>query len=57
MSWILDHLVDILDLAWRHAVLAGVPLALGLLLAFPVGWLARRNLALYTQLVVGNGLL
>ena len=57
MSWILDHLGDILGLTWRHAVLAGVPLALGLLLAVPVGWLARRSPVLYTPLVVGTGLL
>lgn len=57
MSWFLDHLGDILGLAGQHALLAGVPLVLGLLLAIPLGWLARRSRALYTPLVAGTGLL
>ena len=42
MIWLQDHLGDVLDLAVRHVYLAGVPLLLGLLIALPLGWLARR---------------
>ncbi len=57
MEWFLGHLDEVAELAVRHAYLAGVPLVLGLLLAIPVGWLARRHRLLYTPLVVGTGLL
>ncbi len=42
---------------WVHAVLAGVPLLLGLALAVPLGWLARRHSWLYAPIVLGTGLL
>jgi len=57
MSWFLDHLGDVLDLTVRHIYLAGVPLILGLLIALPLGWLARRYKALYPVLIIGTGLL
>jgi len=57
MSWFLDHLGDVLDLTVRHIYLAGVPLILGLLIALPLGWLARRYTALYPVLIIGTGLL
>jgi osmoprotectant transport system permease protein len=57
MSWIVDHLGDIYSYSVQHAWLAGVPLVLGLALAIPLGWLARRAAWLYTPLVVGTGLL
>lgn len=57
MSWALDHIGEILSLAGQHAYLAGVPLVLGLLLAVPLGWLARRYPRLYPPLIVGTGLL
>lgn len=56
MTWILEHLDDIGGYTRQHAWLAGVPLVLGLLLAIPLGWLARRRW-LYTPVVVGTGLL
>ena len=43
MSWILDHLDDVLALTLRHTWLAGLPLLLGLLVALPLGWLAHRS--------------
>ena len=46
-----------LDLAVRHLYLAGVPLLIGLLLALPLGWLARRYRPLYPPLIIGTGLL
>ncbi len=57
MEWILDHLDDIASYTWQHAWLSAVPTILGLLLALPLGWLARRWRPLYTPLVVGTGLL
>jgi len=57
MTWIVDHLDDIADYTVQHAWLAGVPLVLGLLIAIPLGWLARRARWLYTPVVVGTGLL
>lgn len=57
MTWAADHWAEVLHLTWVHAVLAGVPLLLGLALAVPLGWLARRKAWLYAPLVVGTGLL
>jgi osmoprotectant transport system permease protein len=57
VTWAFDHWSEVLRLTWTHAVLAGVPLLLGLALAVPLGWLARRHAWLYAPLVVGTGLL
>jgi osmoprotectant transport system permease protein len=57
MTWFLDHVPDILGLAWRHTYLAGIPLVVGLLLALPLGWLARRYGWLYAPFTAGFGLL
>ncbi len=57
MTWALEHADEVLRLTWVHAVLAVVPLLLGLALAVPLGWLARRHGWLYAPLVVGTGLL
>lgn len=57
MSWILDHLDDILSLTLRHTWLAGVPLVIGLLISLPLGWLANRHRRLRGAVIVGAGLL
>ena len=57
MTWFLDHVSDVLDLAVQHAYLAGIPLVVGLLLALPLGWLARRFTWLYAPFTAGFGLL
>lgn len=57
MSWFLDHLPEVAELMGNHARLAALPLVFGLLLALPLGWLARRVPALYTPLVALAGLL
>jgi osmoprotectant transport system permease protein len=57
MTWLQDHLGDVLDLTVRHIYLAGAPLILGLLIALPLGWLARRFRGLYPILIVGTSLL
>jgi osmoprotectant transport system permease protein len=57
MTWVLDHLGDIWSYALQHAWLAALPLLIGLLVAIPLGWLARRYSWLYTPIVAGTGLL
>jgi osmoprotectant transport system permease protein len=57
MDWVLGHLDDIGSYTVQHAWLAGVPLVLGLVIAVPLGWLARRYSWLYSPVVVGTGLL
>jgi osmoprotectant transport system permease protein len=57
MTWFLDHLDEVLARGAQHAYLAGVPLVLGLLLALPLGWLARRYRFLYAPFTAGFGLL
>lgn len=57
MTWFLDHLGDVVDRGVQHAYLAGVPLVIGLLLALPLGWLARRFGWLYAPFTAGFGLL
>lgn len=57
MTWFLSHTGQVWSLLGSHAVLAALPLAIGILVAIPLGWLARRHRAVYTPTVVGAGLL
>lgn len=57
MDWFTSHLDDVWRLLVIHAYLAGLPLVLGLLVALPLGWLARRFSWTYPPLIVGTGLL
>lgn len=57
MTWVNDHWGDIFTLARSHVWLAGLPLLLGLLLALPLGWAARRWSRLYPVLISASGLL
>jgi osmoprotectant transport system permease protein len=57
MTWLRDHFGEVLGLTVQHIYLAGVPLILGLLIAVPLGWLARRYRGLYPFLIIGTGLL
>jgi osmoprotectant transport system permease protein len=57
MTWFVDHLDDVLTRTGQHVYLAGVPLVLGLLIALPLGWLARRYKVLYAPFTAGFGLL
>jgi osmoprotectant transport system permease protein len=57
VTWLRDHLGEVLSLAAEHTYLAGIPLILGLLIALPLGWLARRYKVLYPILIIGTGLL
>lgn len=57
MTWFTEHFSDVLTLTGKHTYLAGVPLVLGLIIAIPMGWLARRYKVLYAPLILGTGLL
>jgi osmoprotectant transport system permease protein len=57
VKWFLGHLDQVWQLMLSHAVLALVPLVVGLLLAIPLGWLAKRYRVLYSPLIAGTGLL
>lgn len=57
MTWVNDHWGDIFTLARAHVWLAGLPLVLGLLIALPLGWAARRWSRLYPVLISASGLL
>jgi osmoprotectant transport system permease protein len=57
VTWFRDHLGEVLNLTVQHVYLAGLPLILGLLIALPLGWLARRYRGLYPVLIIGTGLL
>ena len=57
MTWVADHIGDILWYAGQHTLLAGIPLIVGLIIALPLGWVARRYSKLYGFLIAGSGLL
>ncbi len=57
MTYVLEHLEDIRGYAVAHTLLAGIPLVLGLLIALPLGWFARRNGRLYAPIIAVSGLL
>lgn len=57
MTWLHDHLGLVLSDTGQHIYLAGLPLVIGLFIALPLGWLARRFRPLYAPFTVGTGLL
>lgn len=57
MTWVNDHWSEIFTLLRSHVWLAGLPLVLGLLIALPLGWAARRWSRLYPVLISASGLL
>ena len=57
MTWFLGHLPQLGSLMLTHAVLAVIPLLVGLAVALPLGWLAQRYRWLRAPLVAGTGLL
>jgi len=57
MTWFFGHLWQVGGLLITHAVLAIVPLVVGLVLAIPLGWLAHHYRWLRAPLVAGTGLL
>ena len=57
MGWLSTHGGDVWTLLLQHVWLAAVPLVIGLLVALPLGWAARRWRAAYPILVTTSGLL
>ena len=57
LSYLCDHQGTILGWLGWHAWLSAVPLVLGLALALPLGWLARRRTWLYPPIIATAGLL
>jgi osmoprotectant transport system permease protein len=54
-QYYLDHQAEILDWTWTTVWLAVLPVAIGLVLALPVGWLAYRYRWSYPPIVSGAG--
>ena len=57
MTWLGDNWRTVLDLAVSHLYLAGVPLLIGLVLALPLGWAAKRWSRAYPAIITTTGLL
>ncbi len=57
MSWFADNWQTVLDLARSHLVLAGLPLIIGLVVALPLGWAAKRWSRSYPAIITTTGLL
>ena len=56
-GYFLDHLEEDLGWLWDHTWLSIVPVVVGLLLALPLGWLARRYDWVYPPMMSISGLL
>ncbi|MDN5791247.1 MAG: ABC transporter permease [Micrococcales bacterium] len=57
MDWFTSHVDEVWQLALEHAYLAGLPLLIGLALALPLGWAAKRYRWLGPPLIMGTSLL
>ena len=57
IDYINDHSTEIIDWAQTTLWLAALPLVIGVLIAFPFGWLASRYKWTYPPLVSGAGIL
>lgn len=57
MTWLPEHVDDVLRLLLQHVWLAGVPLLIGLAIAVPLGWAANRWRAAYPAIITASGLL
>jgi len=56
-GYFLDHRGEVLGWLWDHAWLSVVPVVIGLLIALPLGWLARRHRWVYPPMMSITGLL
>ena len=56
-GYFLDHRSEDLGLLWSHTWLSVVPVVVGLLIALPLGWLARRHRWTYPPIISITGLL
>lgn len=52
-----DHFSDVMGELWAHTWLSTVPVVVGLLLALPLGWIARRYSFSYPPIMTVTGLL
>lgn len=52
-----DHFGDVITELWAHTWLSTVPVLIGLLLALPLGWIARRYSFTYPPIMTITGLL
>lgn len=57
MTWFLDHVGQVLTLFLTHIRLAVIPLVIGMILALPLGWVARRFPLAYPPIITVTGLL
>ena len=57
MTWLADNWSTVLQLARDHLYLAGVPLVIGLVVALPLGWAAKRWSRSYPAIITSTGLL
>jgi osmoprotectant transport system permease protein len=57
VTWLGDNWRTVIDLAVSHLYLAGVPLLIGLVLALPLGWAAKRWSRAYPAIITTTGLL
>jgi osmoprotectant transport system permease protein len=57
MTWVRENWTETFPLALAHALLAGIPLIVGLIAAIPLGWAARRWRRAYPLIVSTSGLL
>jgi osmoprotectant transport system permease protein len=56
-GYFMDHRHDDLILLWKHAYLSALPVLIGLAIAFPLGYVARRYRWTYPPLITITGLL
>jgi osmoprotectant transport system permease protein len=56
-QYFLDHRSEDLDLLWSHTWLSVVPVVVGLLIALPLGWVARRYRWTYPPIMSITGVL
>ncbi|MFT2751531.1 ABC transporter permease [Clavibacter sp. Sh2088] len=57
MNWVIANIQTVLDLAAAHVALSATPIALGLALSLPLGWLANRYTRVRGLLLTAGGLL
>jgi osmoprotectant transport system permease protein len=57
VTWLADNWSTVLQLARDHLYLAGVPLVIGLVVALPLGWAAKRWSRSYPAIITSTGLL
>ena len=56
-SYFHDHFNEVMTELWAHTWLSTVPVVIGLLLALPLGWIARRYSFTYPPIMTVTGLL